>query len=124
MLAGKISRGQGRDRTGDPPLFRRLLVPTELPGLTKTSLIQATQTGLEPATSAVTGRRANQLRYWAKARTLSIPKAYPRRDSNPRLRRERAMSLATGRQGQFYPTSFHPHTLTEKLFLDTTKHAA
>ena len=26
----------------------------------------ATQTGLEPATSAVTGRRANQLRYWAK----------------------------------------------------------
>ena len=27
----------------------------------------ATQTGLEPATSAVTGRRANQLRYWAFA---------------------------------------------------------
>lgn len=25
----------------------------------------ATQTGLEPATSAVTGRRANQLRHWA-----------------------------------------------------------
>ena len=25
----------------------------------------ATRTGLEPATSAVTGRRANQLRYWA-----------------------------------------------------------
>src|SRR5437868_2719650 len=25
----------------------------------------ATQTGLEPATSAVTGRHANQLRYWA-----------------------------------------------------------
>ncbi len=25
----------------------------------------ATQTGLEPATSAVTGRRANRLRYWA-----------------------------------------------------------
>ena len=45
----------------------------------------ATQTGLEPATSAVTGRRANQLRYWA------LPK-YPRRDSNPRYRRERAAS--------------------------------
>ncbi len=28
----------------------------------------ATQTGLEPATSAVTGRRANQLRYWANRR--------------------------------------------------------
>ena len=26
----------------------------------------ATQTGLEPATFAVTGRRANQLRHWAK----------------------------------------------------------
>ncbi len=25
--------GQGRDRTGDLPLFRRTLVPTELPGL-------------------------------------------------------------------------------------------
>jgi hypothetical protein len=25
----------------------------------------ATQTGLEPATFAVTGRRANQLRHWA-----------------------------------------------------------
>jgi hypothetical protein len=24
--------GQGRDRTGDLPLFRRTLVPTELPG--------------------------------------------------------------------------------------------
>ena len=26
--------GQGRDRTGDLPLFRRTLVPTELPGRT------------------------------------------------------------------------------------------
>ncbi len=26
---------------------------------------EATQTGLEPATFAVTGRRANQLRHWA-----------------------------------------------------------
>jgi integrase len=28
----KQSGGQGRDRTGDLPLFRRTLVPTELPG--------------------------------------------------------------------------------------------
>ena len=41
---------------------------------------RATQTGLEPATSAVTGRRANQLRYWAKLqrfdqrdKELSVP---------------------------------------------------
>ena len=54
--------GQDRGRTGDLPLFRRTLVPTELPGH---CLSAATPTGLEPATSAVTGRRANQLRYGA-----------------------------------------------------------
>ncbi len=32
----------------------------------------ATQTGLEPATSAVTGRRANQLRYWAFPRAKRL----------------------------------------------------
>src|SRR6476646_4057903 len=63
--------GQGRDRTGDLPLFRRTLVPTELPGrraLMKPEVPRhemATLTGLEPATSAVTGRRANQLRHRA-----------------------------------------------------------
>jgi hypothetical protein len=63
--------GQGRGRTADLPLFRRSLVPTELPGQTRPILAdrtqsKATQTGLEPATFAVTGRRANQLRHWAK----------------------------------------------------------
>ena len=71
--------GQGRDRTGDLPLFRRTLVPTELPGRTAPEPnayrivlpilgignTLATLTGLEPATSAVTGRRANQLRHRA-----------------------------------------------------------
>ena len=63
--------GQGRDRTGDLPLFRRTLIPTELPGrkapvTTPKRLAKlATLTGLEPATSAVTGRRANQLRHRA-----------------------------------------------------------
>ena len=64
--------GQGRDRTGDLPLFRRTLVPTELPGrkarcrrTTPCLAVMATLTGLEPATSAVTGRRANQLRHRA-----------------------------------------------------------
>ena len=47
---------------------------------------RATPTGLEPATSAVTGRRANQLRYGA------LRTAYPQRDSNPCYRRERAGS--------------------------------
>ena len=33
-LVDKNYGGQGRDRTGDLPLFRRTLVPTELPGRT------------------------------------------------------------------------------------------
>jgi hypothetical protein len=61
--------GQGRGRTADLPLFRRSLVPTELPGRNDRPelrpIAEATQTGLEPATFAVTGRRANQLRHWA-----------------------------------------------------------
>ena len=59
--------GQGRYRTADLPLFRRTLIPTELPGRKAASASPhvATLTGLEPATSAVTGRRANQLRHRA-----------------------------------------------------------
>ncbi len=53
--------GQGRARTADPTLFRRVLY--QLSYLTR--CCAATPTGLEPATSAVTGRRANQLRYGA-----------------------------------------------------------
>jgi hypothetical protein len=66
----------------------------------------ATRTGLEPATSAVTGRRANQLRYRALSESINISGSYvtlkplllstsgacPQRDSNPCYRRERAMS--------------------------------
>ena len=52
--------------------------------------VLATLTGLEPATSAVTGRRANQLRHGAKLVVLGG--AYPQRDSNPCCRRERAES--------------------------------
>lgn len=69
--------GQGRDRTGDLPLFRRTLIPTELPGRKapmsnpKCLAKLATLTGLEPATSAVTGRRANQLRHRALLATPS-----------------------------------------------------
>ena len=53
--------GWGRDRTVDLTIFSRTLVPTELPSRE----INRDPDGLEPATSAVTGRRANQLRYWA-----------------------------------------------------------
>jgi integrase len=62
--------GQGRGRTADLPIFSRTLVPTELPGRMGAQMSTqraATPTGLEPATFAVTGRRANQLRHGASA---------------------------------------------------------
>ena len=75
---GERLGGQGRGRTADLPIFSRTLVPTELPGRTRDEngrmnrplLLGATPTGLEPATSAVTGRRANQLRYGALLKAL------------------------------------------------------
>ena len=106
--------GLGRDRTGDLTIFSRSLVPTELPSQTRFQCHSpkkaydtktfATRTGLEPATSAVTGRRANQLRYRALSETnkhkwllchlkaVTTFRACPQRDSNPCYRRERAMS--------------------------------
>src|SRR5579875_3519364 len=70
---GSSSRGQGQDRTVDLPLFRRTLIPTELPDLTGTLgyltdsqaagpgqayHVPAVLTGFEPATSTLTGWRA------------------------------------------------------------------
>jgi hypothetical protein len=74
-----IGCGQGRGRTADLPLFRRTLVPTELPGPGTTAgatltfnatpgSYRAVLTGLEPATSTLTGWRALQLLY----RTLRV----------------------------------------------------
>ena len=63
--------------------------------------VGATPTGLEPATSGVTGRRANQLRYGAiveinqsfnQLGRKSEDLQYPQRDLNPCYRRERAAS--------------------------------
>ncbi len=68
-----LNGGWGRDRTVDLTIFSRTLVPTELPSRVKV----ATQTGLEPATSAVTGRRANQLRYWALASPTGFEPVLP-----------------------------------------------
>src|SRR6266487_1509304 len=65
-----VDGGQGQDRTADLPLFRRTLVPTELPDLARLRQGQrhgappgapptgAVLTGFEPATSTLTGWRA------------------------------------------------------------------
>ena len=74
-LAG-MSGGQGRNRTGDLSLFRRTLLPTELPGLEsviRKSPLTRPRRDSNPLTSAVTGRRANQLRHgalWPRVGTL------------------------------------------------------
>ena len=55
-------------------LLTKLHLPHPFIAMT-TNAAQTTQTGLEPVTSAVTGRRDNQLRHWAKKWIF--------RDSNP-----------------------------------------
>src|SRR5690606_10325847 len=52
--------GWGRGRTGDLPLFRRTLVPTELPSRGVSRETPAVLTGFEPAASTLTGWRALQ----------------------------------------------------------------
>ena len=92
----------------EPPTFRfsvgrsYQLSYLALQKLSATGKKSATPTGLEPATSAVTGRRANQLRYGALDKAFS---SYPQRDSNPCYRRERAGSWAARRWG---PGNAHP----------------
>ena len=89
--------GQSRDRTDDLPLFRRTLVPTELPGrkvpVDDEPKPLATLTGLEPATSAVTGRRANQLRHRALLNYLRGPRYRVPRRRTPYGIRTRATAL-------------------------------
>ena len=62
---GAFGCGQSQDRTGDPTLFRRVLYRLSYLAKDCRKDNLATLTGLEPATSAVTGRRANQLRHRA-----------------------------------------------------------
>lgn len=72
---GAFSGGSDRRRSGDLSIFSRTLYQLSYRALQPScddhrrrsdcSGVSATLTGLEPATSAVTGRRANQLRYRA-----------------------------------------------------------
>jgi hypothetical protein len=63
--------GQGQDRTVDLPLFRRTLIPTELPDLGDAAVL----TGFEPATSTLTGWRALQLLYRTMLTRLPCPRS-------------------------------------------------
>src|ERR1700729_2294543 len=94
----KHSGGQGRGRTADLPLFRRTLVPTELPDRAGTTPdygagteTEAVLTGFEPATSTLTGWRALRAALQDHA-ALAGRQQCPQRDSNPCRRLERAVS--------------------------------
>jgi hypothetical protein len=91
ICAGQ-SGGQGRGRTADLPLFRRTLIPTELPDLAGALPGRAVLTGFEPATSTLTGWRA--LRAALQDHLYRPPpgEQCPQRDSNPCRRLERAVS--------------------------------
>src|SRR5579859_4003125 len=85
--------GQGRGRTADLPLFRRTLIPTELPDRAGDlrPRYRAVLTGFEPATSTLTGWRA----LLAALQDHACPptgEQCPQRDSNPCRRLERAVS--------------------------------
>src|SRR5258708_39014853 len=93
------SGGQGRGRTADLPLFRRTLVPTELPDLgwapgpdgPRRRPALAVLTGFEPATSTLTGWRALRAALQDHA-ALAGCQQCPQRDLNPCRRLERAVS--------------------------------
>ena len=64
-----LGNGTNRARTCDPLLVRQVLSQLSYDPMgyeIMYQLIQATRKGLEPSTSAVTGRRSNQLSHRAK----------------------------------------------------------
>jgi hypothetical protein len=84
----------------EPPTFRFSVGRSYQLSYLAVNLL-AVLTGLEPATSALTGRRALQLLHrtllcnrlaWLASGLLPLTYQYPQRDSNPCYRLERAAS--------------------------------
>ena len=77
MDSEKINGASERNRTTDSGIFSPLLYQLSYRG------IMATRRGLEPLTSAVTGRHSNQLNYRAIYINFRKIKWWLTRDSNP-----------------------------------------
>ena len=88
----------------EPPTFRfsggRSYQLSYLADVRTAGGARAVLTGLEPATSALTGRRALQLLHRTWSGTHADCRSCPQRDSNPCYRLERAASWAARRWGR------------------------
>ena len=75
-----IMSGTNRARTYDPLLVRQMLSQLSYDPI---FILLATPAGLEPATSAVTGRRSNQLSHWALLKECTLKTEHIFLISNP-----------------------------------------
>src|SRR6266545_1597757 len=82
QVTGLPRGGQGRDRTAEPSGFQPDALPPELPAR------DAVPTGFEPATSALTGRRAQPS---CSTGPCAGSLLCPQRSSNPRRHLERVV---------------------------------
>src|SRR6266508_1963837 len=95
QVTGLPRGGQGRDRTAEPSGFQPDALPTELPARAGRGLRpepparDAVPTGFEPATSALTGRRAQPS---CSTGPCAGSLLCPQRSSNPRRNLERVVS--------------------------------
>ena len=122
-----VCGGQGRGRTADLPLFRRTLVPTELPDRENPGTGQvppAVPTGFEPATSTLTGWRALQACSTGPCVTSNPSRRFPHRDTSANRLRPGEHITGTPVVASIFPVSLviRPDGPTRPLKFKITSH--